>query len=299
MRRMNMDLLAVDGGGTKIRSGIINESGEILYDETVKTTYPLYETIEQVVLKIIKKYPAVQAIGIGTTGFVNAKEGKIVYSPLPGWKGTEVKKKLEEKTNLRVEVENDANCAALAEAKLGAAKGYDRILCLTIGTGLGGGIIIDGNILNSPMGGAGEIGHMILYPNGHVCLCGRKGCFEQYVSGTALKRKISEAGLTISPKELFKMGEDETASQIIESFLDDLAVIISSLQAAFDMDIVVIGGGVSESLTDWTDTLIEKTKPLLLREIEDRKSTRLNSSHVAISYAVFCLKKKKTTTQQQ
>lgn len=275
-----MEVLAVDVGGTKIRSGIINESGEILYDETVKTTYPLYETIEQVVLKIIKKYPAVQAIGIGTTGFVNAKEGKIVYSPLPGWKGTEVKKKLEEKTNLRVEVENDANCAALAEAKLGAAKGYDRILCLTIGTGLGGGIIIDGNILNSPMGGAGEIGHMILYPNGHVCLCGRKGCFEQYVSGTALKRKISEAGLTISPKELFKMGEDETASQIIESFLDDLAVIISSLQAAFDMDIVVIGGGVSESLTDWTDTLIEKTKPLLLREIEIKLATYRNDAGI-------------------
>ncbi len=280
MRGMNMEVLAVDVGGTKIRSGIINESGEILYDETVKTTYPLYETIEQVVLKIIKKYPAVQAIGIGTTGFVNAKEGKIVYSPLPGWKGTEVKKKLEEKTNLRVEVENDANCAALAEAKLGAAKGYDRILCLTIGTGLGGGIIIDGNILNSPMGGAGEIGHMILYPNGHVCLCGRKGCFEQYVSGTALKRKISEAGLTISPKELFKMGEDETASQIIESFLDDLAVIISSLQAAFDMDIVVIGGGVSESLTDWTDTLIEKTKPLLLREIEIKLATYRNDAGI-------------------
>ena len=275
-----MEVLAVDVGGTKIRSGIINESGEILYDETVKTTYPLYETIEQVVLKIIKKYPAVQAIGIGTTGFVNAKEGKIVYSPLPGWKGTEVKKKLEEKTNLRVEVENDANCAALAEAKLGAAKGYDRILCLTIGTGLGGGIIIDGNILNSPMGGAGEIGHMILYPNGHVCLCGRKGCFEQYVSGTALKRKIGEAGLTISPKELFKMGEDETASQIIESFLDDLAVIISSLQAAFDMDIVVIGGGVSESLTDWTDTLIEKTKPLLLREIEIKLATYRNDAGI-------------------
>src|SRR5690625_7874214 len=107
-----MEVLAVDVGGTKIRSGIINENGEILYDKTVKTTYPLYETIEHTVLKIMKNYPTIQAIGIGTTGFVNAKEGKIVYSPLPGWKGTEVKKKLEEKTNLRDEVENEATCEA-------------------------------------------------------------------------------------------------------------------------------------------------------------------------------------------
>lgn len=275
-----MKVLGIDVGGTKIRFGIIDQEGKILFENTIKTAYPLYETIEKETLSILEQFPNINSIGIGTSGFVNANEGKIVYSTLPSWTNTEVKKNLEKATGKRVEVENDANCAALAEAYLGAAKGYNRAVCLTIGTGLGGGIIIDGKVLNSPMGGAGEVGHMILYPNGHKCTCGRNGCYEQYVSGTALQRRIKEAGLTYTPQELFKNSDDKKAQEVIELFIDDLAIIISSLQAAFDMDIVVIGGGVSESLNEWIDIIREKTKPLLLREIDIKLAKHLNNSGI-------------------
>ncbi|WP_338015911.1 ROK family protein [Halalkalibacillus sediminis] len=267
-----MKVLGVDIGGTKIRFGIVDEKGKVYVDERVETTFPLYELLEHHVMRLIESYPEIEAIGIGTAGFVDAKNGKIIYmsETLPGWTGTEVKKQLEKATNLRVEVENDANCAALAEAKFGSGRGYERMVCLTLGTGLGGGIIIDDEILSGgPNGGTGEIGHMILYPNGQKCSCGRNGCYEQYVSGTAIQRRIKEAGLELSPFELFpKASEDPQAAKVVKEFTFDLAVIISTLQAALDMDAVIIGGGVSESASYWMDDLMNQVKPLLLNDLD-------------------------------
>lgn len=244
-------VLGVDIGGTKIRFGVIDAKGAILYEEKIPTQFPLYPYLEEQVLRILKTDPELEAIGIGTHGFVDPGNGRIIYATetLPGWTGTEVKEQLEKAAGKPVEVENDANCAALAEAKFGAAKNYSRVVCLTLGTGLGGGIIWDGKLLSGgPHGGAAEVGHMILHPNGALCTCGRRGCFEQYVSGTGLRRRIAEAGLDIAPDELFKTAAaDPAAGQLVKEFTLDLALIISTLQAAFDMEVVVIGGGVSES----------------------------------------------------
>ncbi|SEQ01818.1 ROK family protein [Piscibacillus halophilus] len=265
-----MKVIGVDIGGTKVRMGVLDQDMKIYLDQKVPTTFPLYDLLEKEILKILEKHPDVEAIGIGTHGFVDSKEGKIVYATdlLPGWTGTEVKKHLEQATNKRVEIDNDANVAALAEAKIGAAKEYDRTLCLTLGTGLGGGVIMDDFLLSGgPNGGAAELGHMTLYPNGVECGCGRKGCFEQYVSGTALHRRIKEAGLSYKPEELFT-ANDPKAKQVIREFTYDLAIIISSLQATFDMEVVVIGGGVSEAADYWLDDLNEQLKPLLLNDLD-------------------------------
>lgn len=265
------DVLGVDIGGTKIRLAIVGRGGRLSFDKTVPTKTPLYPYLEKQVLRILADHPEVGAIGIGTHGFVDPAKGKVIYATdiLPGWTGTELKEQLEQATGKRVEVDNDANCAALAEAKIGAARGNDRVVCLTLGTGLGGGIIWDGQLLSGgPHGGAAEIGHMILHPNGVLCPCGRRGCYEQYVSGTALNRRIQEAGLNISSRELFETARtDLTAQQVINDFTADLALGISSLQAIFDMDVVVIGGGVSESAPLWWDRFMQRLEPLLLNPL--------------------------------
>ena len=265
-------VLGVDIGGTKIRMGVIDENGKVEVDEQVPTLFPLYEYLEKQILNILERHPEIEAIGIGTHGFVDPKLGRIIYSAetLPGWGGTNLKEQMEKATGRRVEVENDANSAALAEAKFGAAKGYSRVLCLTLGTGLGGGIIWDGKLLSGgPHGGAAEVGHMILHPHGALCACGRRGCFEQYVSGTGLRRRIEEAGLEISPRDLFAEAKSDPAAEaVVEGFTEDLALVISSLQAILDMEVVVIGGGVSESANSWWDSLLQHLEPLLLNPLE-------------------------------
>ncbi|MET3682848.1 glucokinase [Alkalibacillus flavidus] len=266
-----MKVLGVDIGGTKIRFGIIDDDYKVHLDTKVPTTFPLYDTLENEILNVLEKHPEIERIGIGTHGFVDSKRGRVVYATelLPGWSNTEVKTQLELATNRRVEVDNDANVAALAEAKLGAAKDSERSVCLTLGTGLGGGVILDGYVVSGgPNGGAAEIGHMILYPHGHPCPCGHNGCAEQYVSGTALKRRIEEAGLTYTPETLFEhITDDPEAEALVKAFTSDLAVVISSLQAIFDMDTVVIGGGVSESADQWFDYLHDELNHHLLNPI--------------------------------
>lgn len=264
-------VLGIDIGGTKIRIGIIDGAGEIFYDEQVPTQFPLYAYLEEQVQRLLALYPEVAAIGIGTHGFVEPKEGRVIYATdiLPGWSGTLVKAQLEQATGKKVEVENDANCVALAEAKFGAAKGLDRVVCLTLGTGLGGGVLWDGELLSGgPHGGAGELGHMLLYPNGVLCPCGRKGCGEQYVSGTAIRRRIKEANLKVTPQELFEnAASDPACMQVVEEFTADLAFIVSSLQAVFDMEMMIIGGGVSESAELWWDLFLQQLEPQLLNPL--------------------------------
>lgn len=264
-------VIGVDIGGTKIRMGVIDAEGRILAERQVKTEFPLYPHLERQVLLFLEEHPDVSAIGIGTHGFVDPKAGRIVFAGdmLPGWTGTEVKAPLEQATGRYVEVENDANCAALAEAKFGAATGLGRVVCITLGTGLGGGIIWDGKLLSGgPHGGAAELGHMILYPNGSRCACGRLGCAEQYLSGTALVRRIKEAGLSVTPPKLFELAEtDAQAKKLVAEFTEDLAIYISSLQAIFDMDMLIIGGGVSESASAWMDELKRQLGEVLLNPL--------------------------------
>ncbi len=265
-------VLGVDIGGTKIRLGIIDASGQILYEEKIPTIIPLYPYLEENILRILAEQPEVHAIGIGTHGFVDPKQGKVIYAAetLPGWSNTPVKEWLEKTTGKQVEVENDANVVALAEAKFGAAQGLNRVVVLTLGTGLGGGVLWDGKLLSGgPHGGAAELGHMILYPNGVTCACGRSGCSEMYVSGTALERRIDEAGLQITPPELFRNANtDLVAKRVVDGFTTDLALVISSLQAVFDMEMVIIGGGVSEAAYLWMDELQQKLKTVLLNPLK-------------------------------
>ncbi|WEG19224.1 ROK family protein (plasmid) [Alkalihalophilus pseudofirmus] len=266
-----MKVLGIDIGGTKINMGVIDREGKIHRKQTFPTSFPLYETLEKEIIQLLSENENIEAIGIGTAGLIDTKLGKVLYASdnLPGWSGTEVKARLEKAVGLRVEIDNDANVAALAEVKLGAAKEFHRALLLTLGTGVGGGVIINGQILTGPNGGVGEFGHMILYPDGILCSCGRKGCKEQYISGKALQRRIYEAGLSCSPEKLMKYRDSiPQAKEIIRSYTFDLAVSISSLQAALDIEVVILGGGVSDSANYWIEELREQLKPMLLNPLE-------------------------------
>lgn len=280
--------IGVDLGATKIRLGVIGANGKVLKDRTISTKLPIYSYLEKEIQKLLIEFPHVDGIGIGTRGMVNHEKGVILYEKeLVGWEGVEVKSLLEAATNIRVEVDNDANCAALAETKIGAGKGYKRVICLTIGTGLGCGIVLDGKVLNGAHGGAGEVGHVILYPNGILCSCGRKGCSEQYVSGTALRRMIEQMNVIdpntdslVRPNRLFHLATigQQNAFKIREQFLTDLSIVISNLQALLDFDCIVIGGGVSESANDWWDLLLEKVNPLKLQPLEIKRAKFGNES---------------------
>lgn len=279
---MLMEVLGVDIGGTKIRMGIVDSNGQVVEDLIIPTQIPLYPYLENNIIQLLEKHSHIQAIGIGTRGMVDSEKGQITFETetLPGWQGTEVKSLLEKATGRKVEVNNDANCAGLAEARLGSAIGYRRTVCLTIGTGLGGGIVIDGQIMNGAHGGGGEVGHMILYPNGHVCSCGKPGCSEQYVSGTALRRIIAEQEIVdsdnklVTPNRLFELADEGhiESLNVVKKFTGDLAVVISSLQAVLDMDCVVIGGGVSESADSWWSFLMTALEPLLLKPLVVNKA---------------------------
>lgn len=275
-------VLGVDIGGTKIRIGVVSESGNVIEDTTIPTVLPLYPYLEEQVLKMMENYPDLSGIGIGTRGMVDAKTGVVTFeTELEGWQGTPVKAQLEAATGLRVEINNDANCAALAEGKLGAAKDFKRVVCLTVGTKLGGGFVFDGNVENGIHGGAGEVGHLILYPHGLLCGCGRQGCSEQYVSGTALKRLIEEENV-IDPDtgelaishQLFRLASTGLSSAITvrDRFLSDFAIVISNLQAVLDMDCVVIGGGVADSADDWWENLLSMVEPLKLKPLEIKRA---------------------------
>ncbi len=280
--------IGVDLGATKIRLGVIGANCKVLKDRTISTKLPIYSYLEKEIQKLLIEFPNVDGIGIGTRGMVDREKGVILYEKeLVGWEGIELKSILEAATNIRVGVDNDANCAALAEAKIGAGKGYKRVICLTIGTGLGCGIVLDGKVLNGTHGGAGEVGHVILYPNGIPCSCGRKGCSEQYVSGTALKRMIEQMNVIdpymdslVKPNRLFHLATSgqQNAIEVRNQFLTDLSIVISNLQALLDIDCIVIGGGVSESANDWWNLLLEKVNPLKLQPLEIKRAKFGNES---------------------
>jgi glucokinase len=279
--------IGIDLGGTKVKAGIINQDGQIL--TLIEEQTNKQELMNQL-LSLIKRLLHnnefnIEGIGIATAGRVNVENGSILYatSNLPGWTGIKVKERVEELFSIPTVVDNDANCAAYAEMELGLVKQVNNFICITLGTGVGAGIILNGELHRGKNGGAGDIGHMILIPNGRPCNCGKKGCWEQYVSGTALKLDINEdspfLNRTILPENIFKLAceSNPIAVKIVERFIDNLAVGIISLQNILDLDCFVLGGGVIDSSPYWWNQLVNKLKmitnqPLMVRKTELRNN---------------------------
>ena len=262
--------VGIDVGGTKIAGGVVDEDGKIL--ATARRESPATDTdaiernIDDLVRELRGDYDIV-AVGVGAAGFVDVRRATVVFAPNLAWRDEPLKDDLERLIGLPVVIENDANAAAWGEFTFGAGEDVADLMLVTVGTGVGGGIVLNGELHRGAFGVAAEIGHMRVVPDGRICGCGNRGCWEQYASGSALVRDTREQagqGSLIARSLLDLAGgnvDDITGPLITEaaragdSFArEQLALLgrwlgegIASLTAVLDPAVVVIGGGVSEA----------------------------------------------------
>jgi glucokinase len=241
-----MSVLGVDIGGTKIAAGAVNDEACVLHSVTVPTRaaegYDV--SIGQVYRAIGECLPAgVRAIGICAPGPLNPKTGVILNPPnLPGWRNVPLVDLVTERFGLPCRVENDANAAGLAEVRFGAARGFDSVLYVTLSTGIGAGIILDGKIYHGKNGAAAEGGHVTIdWRSDTICNCGTPGCIEALASGSA----IAKRGRT--PEQIadgFARGDGESL-RILDEIATMLGAWMGSMISLLDPDIIVVGGGLS------------------------------------------------------
>jgi glucokinase len=245
--------VGIDIGGTNMRAALVNEAGEIVALERTKT--PIAEGPERAVQELARMVSALATrtseiigIGIGCPGPLSRSQRTVFDSPnLPGFNNFPLGESLEKATQIETWLDNDAKCATYGEGLFGAAKGLSHYILLTLGTGIGGGVIADGRMIYGKSDNACEIGHMTLYPGGVLCNCGNRGCFEKYASATAIHRRAKEAsGRELSARETFAAFEsgEAWADKLLREVSLDLAIGTASLVNIFDPQAVVFGGGI-------------------------------------------------------
>ncbi len=274
------NIACFDIGGTFIKFAVMDDKGEILTKNKFRTPVnDCKNTIPSALVEktkdLMKDYE-ITALAISTAGVVDSALGEIISATdnLPGYVGAKLKTSLEEKLQLKVFVENDVNAAALGEMWKGAAKNCSTFLCLTLGTGVGGAIIIDNKLYKGINNGAGELGHMIFKEGGETCNCGGKGCYERYASTSAFIRMyISEANksgnniTSISGEEIMEKVErgEEIALRVYEKFIEHVSGGLASLAHIFDPGLIVIGGGISAQGKPFFNKLRESFTRLAMR----------------------------------
>ena len=279
--------IGVDVGGTKVLGGVVDEAGNIL--EKARRDTPrqggeaLNQTIADVALELMAKHK-VSSVGVSAAGFVSSDRKTMLATPnIAGWNGVKLDEELTKLIGADVVIENDANAAAWGEAVFGAGRGESQMLLLTIGTGIGGGIVVDGKLHRGAFGIAAEIGHMRVVPEGHLCGCGARGCFEQYASGSGLMRHVREA-IAATPdlaRNILSLGDgtldglkghhvteaarngDTVALAAFNTTAQWLGAGIASLAVILDPAIVVIGGGV----VDAGEILLKPTRENMERKM--------------------------------
>ncbi len=264
-----MKSIGIDLGGTNIKAGLVDKSGKILFKTSVPTEseHGYKHVIEQIIKAasiVFEEDNDIAGIGIGAPGIVSAEEGTVKSPPnIPGWKKVNLGKILSDKFGKKVFVENDANAAAIGEYIFGAGKTTKSFIMVTLGTGVGGGIIYDGKLFRGETGGAGEIGHVTINYKGRKCNCGSYGCIETYVGNQRIVEKVKreiksnpkskvvdlagEKLETLSPKTLYdaaKLG-DEYAIKAIEDIAVMLGAAFASAVNLLDISTIILGGGVS------------------------------------------------------
>ena len=256
--------LGVDVGGTNIRIALVDENGNLYDVIKEKTNHGGVDALVSQIVNLVKNFKCdkkIEGIGIGVPGPVK-KDGTVIYIPnLDISTSFNLKEKIEKATGLPTFVGNDANVAGLAEACVGAGKGYDVCQYFTLSTGIGGGLIIDKKMVIGTHGFAQEVGSMVIKKGGRApSIYKPKGCIEGHASGTSLTKIAKEAGLDVNHAgEVFELSKnDNKAKMIIDEFIDDLACFIGSIEAYMDPDIFILGGGLMKSSDYFYDKLIER-----------------------------------------
>ncbi|KQT94437.1 glucokinase [Marmoricola sp. Leaf446] len=284
--------VGVDIGGTKIAAGVVGEGGQVLARSRTRSpaTDPpeIVRTIGELVRGLVAGLPdgaEVEAVGASAAGFVDKQRSTLVFAPNLAWRDEPLRAHLERELDLPVVIENDANAAAWGEFRFGAGEDVDNLLMLTIGTGVGGGVVLDGELGRGGFGMGGEVGHITMVPEGVRCGCGNLGCLESYGSGSALVRMTREhaaddpgaaalleeaggdvAGITGPMVTAAAAAGDAFAIARLVELGEWIGRGVATLTAVLDPNVVVIGGGVSEA----GDLLLEPVRDSFARHVTGR-----------------------------
>ncbi len=260
--------VGVDIGGTKVAAGVVDDEGHVL--EAISRMTPGHDVLEteDTIADVVNELRArhdVVAVGVGAAGWVSSDRATVLFSPHLAWRNEPLRAALSGRVGVPVLVENDGNAAVWAEHRYGAGRGARVLVCVTLGTGIGGGIVVSGVLYRGAFGVAGEFGHMTLVPDGRRCSCGNRGCWEMYASGRALARDAVELA-EVSPVAAHRLLEmaggdpaeltgqlvtdaaregDPAAVDIYRIMGEQLGRGLANLAAVIDPAMFVIGGGVS------------------------------------------------------
>ena len=265
-------LIGIDVGGTNLVATKVNDSGEIL--EKISIPVNRSASAEQLCADLVgiarqaAKNDEIEAVGIGFPGLVDNDSGIVLQTPNIPFSNTPFRKLFQKQWNIPIYMGNDANCAAIGEYWAGVAKGRETAMMITLGTGIGGGLVINGKLFAGFAGGGMEVGHMVIDPNGPTCGCGRKGCFEQFASATALIREAKAQMLqnkdsllwdacnhnieSLQGVHVFRAaGEgDPTAQKVLHTYIDYLAMGLANLINILQPEVICLGGGISNAQDD-------------------------------------------------
>lgn len=258
--------IGIDLGGTAIKYGICSREGEIVreFSRPTHADSPvdailehLIEAAEEALAFARSQGMSIDAIGLGTPGSVDVEEGFLKGNTpnFKHWRNVPIKRRMEDRLQIPVFVDNDANVMAFGEARFGAGQGSDQVVCITLGTGIGGGVIIDGKLFRGSMYAGAELGHMSICYNGHPCRCGGVGCWERYASATAMIEHYAQLNPddpVSDTRTIFERyhASEPAAQQVVETEIRMVAVGIANLINIFNPRKIIIGGGVSEA-GDW------------------------------------------------
>ena len=297
--------IGIDLGGTNIAAGVVNENKEIVAKSSIKAgsgrpvdliADDMASAAKQAAEIAGLTLEDVEWVGIGAPGTANKASGIIEYSNNLGWHGVPLVKMLEERTGKKVYIENDANAAAYGEYVAGAAKDADISVMVTLGTGVGGGVVIHNKIYTGFNFAGAELGHSVIVVDGRTCTCERKGCLEAYASATGLITTTKEYMEKYKDSIMWELVEhdlskvsgrtafdamrkgDAAGKQVVDSYIKYLACGITNIINTFQPDILCIGGGISHE----GDTLMVPLKEIVKREVYSRNSAR-NTEIVAAS----------------
>jgi glucokinase len=281
--------IGVDVGGTKVAAGLVDETGRIIAKLKRSTPAAIPLRTEQAIADVVNELLAghqVAAIGLGAAGFVDRERATMLFAPNLAWRDEPLKQRVEERLGRQVVVENDANASAWAEARFGAARGYRDVMLVAVGTGIGAAIIIGGELYRGRWGIAGEPGHVRVVPDGRLCGCGNRGCWEQYASGNALVAEAREFArrTPVGAMRLLQLGGgvvegisgpeitraategDPAALRCFQTVGGWLGQGLADLAAILDPACFVIGGGVSEA----GDLLLDPARAAFERALTGR-----------------------------
>ncbi|WP_404445661.1 ROK family protein [Sutcliffiella horikoshii] len=268
-----MNVIGVDIGGTGVKGAIISKEAEILQEVKVSTNIAegregILRSVVSVIDSLFRNNIPISGIGLGSAGRIDPEKGEVVYATanLPNWEGTKLKAFLEKKYEVESYIENDANTALLGEMWAGAThkKQIETVVMLTLGTGVGGATALNGKILNGNRFQSGEWGHVILIPHGKPCNCGKEGCIEQYLSGTALIHAVhteTEFSFTHGAEifEAYSNGNKQV-KKVVDQYIDYLTIVIYNITVAIDPQAILIGGGLIDSKAHWWHELENKLR---------------------------------------